>query len=72
MVSVRAPLARLLGSVLLLVPADHKVAPDDCTYRVELPARWLAFVRSFLLDLPSGAVWLFSPDAKKPGTEFHD
>ena len=72
MFSVRAPLVCLLGSVLLLVPADHKVTPDDCTYRVELPSRWLAFLCSFLVDLPSGAVWLFSPDAKKPGTGFHD
>ena len=38
MVSVHALLALLLGSVLLLVPADHKVTPDDCTYWVELPS----------------------------------
>ena len=25
-----------------------------------------------LADLPSGAVWLFLPDAEKPGTGFHD
>ena len=72
MVSVRAPLACLLGSVLLLVLADHKVAPDNCTYQVELPAQWLAFVRSFLVDLPSETVWLFSLDAQKLGTGFHD
>ena len=72
MVSVCALLARLLGSVLLLVPVDHKVTPDDCTYWVELPSWWRAFVRSFLADLPTGAVWLFLPDAEKPGTGFHD
>lgn len=37
MVSVHAPLAHLLGPVLLLVSTDHKVTPDDCTYQVELP-----------------------------------
>ena len=72
MVSIHALFARILGSVLLLVPADHKVTPDDCTYWVELLSCWLAFVHSFLADLPSGVVWLFLPDAKKLGTGFHD
>ena len=72
MVSVHAPLVHLLGSVSLLVPTDHKLTPDNCIYRVELPSRWLAFVHSFLVDLPAGAVWLFLPDTEKLGTGFHD